>query len=62
MASAGGSIPVGDYLVGKVLYTEKKVLEAINKLNYIKTVLLKSGRTSNEPALEPTTVDGELLS
>lgn len=27
---------VSDYLVGKVLYTEKKVLEAINKLFFVR--------------------------
>ena len=31
-----------DYLVGKVLYTEKKVLEAHNRLNYIKDAVLKT--------------------
>ena len=36
---------VSDYLVGKILYTEKKVLEALNKLNFIKEAVLNSKAT-----------------
>jgi len=45
-----------DYLVGKVLYTEKKVLEAHNRLNYIKDAVLKTRLTMSS---ETT---GDLLS
>ena len=31
-----------DYLVGKVLYTEKKVLEALNKMTFVKDTVLNS--------------------
>ena len=37
---SGETLDVSDYLVGKVLYTEKKVLEALNKLHYIRDTLL----------------------
>ena len=40
---------VSDYLVGKVLYTEKKVLETINKLNIVKRAVLN---TSDKPNLD----------
>ena len=35
------SLLVNDYLVSKVLYTEKKVVEAINKLNIVKEQVLR---------------------
>lgn len=33
---------VSDYLVGKVQYTEKKVVESLNKLHYVKESILNS--------------------
>lgn len=35
------NLVVSDYLVGKVLYTEKKVLEAIHKLFFVKDAVRK---------------------
>ena len=32
---------VSDYLVGKVIYFEKKVQESLNKLHFVKDELLK---------------------
>lgn len=43
---------VNDYLVGKVLYTEKKVLEALNKLHFIKDAVLNSKTTSIEKSCD----------
>ena len=40
-------LDVSDFLVGKVLYTEKKVLEAINKLHFIREAVRKSKSTSD---------------
>ena len=40
-------LDVSDFLVGKVLYTEKKVLEAINKLHFIREAVRKSRSTSD---------------
>lgn len=43
---------VSDYLVGKVLYTEKKVLEALNKLHFIKDAVLNSKTESIETSCD----------
>ena len=45
---------VSDYLVGKVQYTEKKVVESLNKLHYVKESILNSKA--------PVDSSGDLLS
>lgn len=46
-ATLDQKLPVSDYLVGKVLYTEKRVLEAINKLTIVKDWVLKGHKNRN---------------
>ena len=56
---------VSDYLVGKVIYFEKKVQESLNKLNFVKDELLKKKilDKSNKPILaSEITHTGDLLS
>ena len=56
---------VSDYLVGKVIYFEKKVQESLNKLNFVKDELLKKNilDKSNKPILaSEITHTGDLLS
>ena len=56
------SLPSSDYLVGKVLHTEKKVLESINKLQYVKDSVLKGKHHSSVNEASIVTASGELLS
>ena len=50
-----------DYLASRIVFTEKKVLESINKLNIVRDQVMKTP-VSSSPAIVEITPAGELLS